>query len=74
MKSYENDSSISSHALSPEALLQVFVGLQGYPAPPSTVLAIRGQAFELGEALSAAASAPLDAALTWASDWLVHTA
>lgn len=64
------DSSISSHALSPEALLQVFVDLQGHAPPPATVLAIRGQAFALGEPMTAAAQAHLAAALRWASDWL----
>ena len=65
------DSSISSHALSPEALLQVFVDLQGHAVPSATVLAIRGQAFELGEPLSACAHTHLAAALAWARDWLV---
>jgi hydrogenase maturation protease len=64
------DSSISSHALSPEALLQVFVELQGQTPPPATMLAVRGCAFELGEPLSAAAEGHLAAALVWAKDWL----
>jgi hydrogenase maturation protease len=64
------DCSISSHALSPEALLQVFVDLQGHLPPPATVLAIRGEAFVLGEPLSAAAQAHLAAAVAWASDWM----
>ncbi len=64
------DSSISSHALSPEALLQVFVELQGHLPPPATVLGIRGEAFALGEPMSAAAHANLAAALAWALDWI----
>jgi hydrogenase maturation protease len=64
------DSTISSHALSPEALLQVFVDLQGHAPPPATVLAIRGEAFALGEPMTAAAQAHLDAALVWASGWM----
>ena len=64
------DSSISSHALSPEALLQVYADLQGCTAPPCTLLAIRGQAFALGEPLGAAARMHLDAALVWAMGWL----
>ena len=64
------DSSFTSHALSPEALLQVFVDLQGHAPPPTTLLAIRGQAFELGEPMSAAAQTHLAAAVLWASDWL----
>ena len=64
------DSSFSSHALSPEALLQVFVDLQGHAAPPATLLAIRGEAFELGEPMTDAAQAHLTAAVAWALDWI----
>ena len=65
-----NDSSISSHALSPEALLQVFVTLQGQTPPPATVLAIRATSFELGEPMTAAAELNLAAASQWALDWI----
>ena len=65
-----HDSTISSHALSPEALLQVFADLQGYAPPPATVLAIRGEAFELGEPMTAHAQTNLSAAVAWASDWI----
>lgn len=68
------DSSFSSHALSPEALLQVFVDFQGRAPPAATVLAIRGEAFELGEPLSASAVAHLEAALAFARDWLAPCA
>jgi len=64
------DASLSSHALSPEALLQVFAEMQGQAPPPTWMLAIRGEAFGLGEALSANAQSNLAAALLWASDWL----
>ncbi len=64
------DSSFSSHALSPQALLQVFVDMQGHAPPPVTVLAIRGEAFELGEPMSAAAEAHLAAATHWALAWV----
>ena len=65
------DGSISSHALSPQALLQVYRELHGAATPPPcTLLAIRGVRFELGEPLSAAALAHLDAALRWARGWL----
>ena len=65
------DSSFTSHALSPEALLQVFVDLQGHASPPATLLAIRGQAFELGEPMSPAAQNHLAAALAWALVWVL---
>ena len=65
-----HDNTISSHALSPEALLQVFVDLQGCAPPPATVLAIRGEAFELGEPMTASAQGHLAAAVAWARDWM----
>jgi hydrogenase maturation protease len=64
------DASFTTHALSPQALLQVFGDLQGEAPPPCTLLAIRGDRFELGEPPSAAALAHLDAALLWARAWL----
>ena len=66
----KRDTSYTSHALSAQALLQVFVDFQGLPPPPATLLAIRGQAFELGEPMSAAAQSHLAAALAWGLDWL----
>lgn len=65
---------IGTHALSPAALLQVYRTVQGADAPPSTLLAIRGQAFELGAAPSAAALRHLDAAVAWARGWLAAPA
>lgn len=56
------DASFSSHALSPAAVLDTHRTLAGEP-PPAWVLAIRGSRFELGEGLSPAASANLEAAL-----------
>lgn len=64
------DRSISSHALTPGALLQVYRDLHGANAPPCTLLAIRGERFELGEPPSAAAMANLQQALAWARAWL----
>ncbi len=65
------DASISTHYLSAQALLQVYLDLTGSPPPPTQLLAIRGERFELGEALSGAAATHLDAALAWAARWLV---
>jgi len=67
------DISYTSHALSPEAVLQVFQDTQGSAAPQAWLLAIRGERFELGEALSAAAHSHLAEALRWAQDWLVNS-
>ena len=64
------DHSFSSHALSPQAVLQVYRDVEGREPPPAQLLAIRGERFELGEELSAAATRHLEAALSWAADWL----
>ncbi|AGX87073.1 hydrogenase maturation protease [Candidatus Symbiobacter mobilis] len=67
------DASHTTHALSPEAVLQVYLTLQGHPAPPSTLLAIRGEQFELGQSLSPSAQAHLQAAVQWAVEqWAVE--
>ncbi|MGD9831517.1 MAG: hydrogenase maturation protease [Piscinibacter sp.] len=64
------DASFSSHAMSPAALLQAFVDVHGSAPPPATLLAIRGERFELGEPMSASATANLQAALSWAQGFL----
>lgn len=64
----------TTHALAPEALLQVYRDLQGQEPPPCTLLAIRAQHFALGEAPSAQALADLAAALDWAHGWLLASA
>jgi hydrogenase maturation protease len=66
------DASFTTHTLSPQALLQVYQDMQGTPPPPCTLLAIRGEAFELGEPPSAAALAHLNSAVTWARQWLLE--
>ncbi|NJD31782.1 MAG: hydrogenase maturation protease [Gammaproteobacteria bacterium] len=54
----------TSHALSPEAVLATYVRVKGAMPPPALVLCVRGESFELGESLSPAAAANLEAA--WA--------
>lgn len=56
------DSSHTTHALSPAAVLETFERCTGQSAPPAWALAVRGDHFELGAALSAAARANLEAA------------
>lgn len=46
------EAELFSHALSPEALLHVYAQLYQQAAPPSFVLCIRGEHFELGAALT----------------------
>ena len=64
------DETFSSHSLSPQTLLQVYRDIDGEEPPPAQLLAIRGERFELGEALSANARSHLAAALEWAAHWL----
>ncbi len=66
----QRDASFSSHAMSPAALLQAYVDVHGAMPPPATLLAIRGERFELGETMGEAARANLDAALSWAQGFL----
>ncbi|MBS0435419.1 MAG: hydrogenase maturation protease [Proteobacteria bacterium] len=66
----QRDASFSSHAMSPAALLQAYIDVHGSAPPLATLLAIRGERFELGEPLSEAAQLNLEAALTWARAFL----
>lgn len=66
------DASFTTHALSPQALMQVFTDLNGRSPPPCTLLAIRGERFDLGEPPGAKALEHLDAATRWALAWLCH--
>jgi len=64
------DESFTTHAMSPQAVMHVFRQLQGKEPPPCTLLAIRGERFELGEAPSPNAMLNLAAAQQWAQAWL----
>ncbi|MCX8085958.1 MAG: hydrogenase maturation protease [Rhodocyclaceae bacterium] len=64
------DASFSSHAMTPEAVMQVYADLHGKVPPPCELLAIRGECFKLGEPLSPRAAEHLEAALAWAIGWL----
>lgn len=68
--SANRDISFSSHAMTPEAVMQVYVDLHDDAPPACELLAIRGHCFELGEPLGTMAAANLDAALRWARHWL----
>lgn len=52
----------TTHALPPEAVLQVYLQTEGKAPPPAYVLCVRGERFELGETLSAAAAAHVEQA------------
>ncbi len=65
-----HDASFSTHAMNPQAVMQVYVDLHDEEPPPCHLLAIRGERFELGEPLSTAATHHLAAAVSWAQDWI----
>jgi hydrogenase maturation protease len=64
------DSSFTTHAMSPQAVLKVYADIDDGEPPPCWLLAIRGERYELGEGLSAEASKNLVAALLAATDWI----
>lgn len=57
------DVSHTTHAMSPAAVLQVFERVYRRPAPPTFLLAVRGERFELGAPLGRQAEQNRDAAL-----------
>lgn len=61
----ERDITYSSHAMSPSAVLFAYRQLYNSPPPAAFMLSIRGEQFELGEPLSQAAMAHLQAAVQW---------
>jgi hydrogenase maturation protease len=58
----------TTHALSPEAVLDVYARALGRSPPPAFMLCIRGERFELGESLSPEASGRLGAAWAFVQD------
>ena len=52
----EQDTSYTTHAMSPQALLSVYQQVNGHMPPPAWLLSIRGYEFGLGLPLSAAAN------------------
>jgi hydrogenase maturation protease len=66
----ERDPSYTTHAISPAAVLAVFHQVCREPPPPCFLLAIRGEAFELGQPLSPTAARHLEAALRFTAELL----
>ncbi len=58
----QRDDSFTSHAMTPAAVLAVYQMVYHEPPPPSFLLSIRGETFELGAALSALAVEHLEEA------------
>jgi hydrogenase maturation protease len=69
------DTSYTTHAMTPQAVLEVLRGVLRKEPPPSFLLSIRGERFGLGEPLSQVARASLQAAvefaMAWCGQWLV---
>lgn len=61
------DKSYTTHAVSPGAVLQVYREIKGQEPPPSFLLSIRGERFELGEGLSESARINLAEACEFAA-------
>lgn len=64
------DATFTSHAISPQSVMQTYLDIERSDPPPCWLLAIGGRSFELGEPLSTVAAANLESALAWAGDWL----
>lgn len=78
----DDSAMLYSHALTPEALLKVYEQCEPTPLPAAFVLCIKGESFELGEALSASATENLVAAQVFlqtllaveVADWALRVA
>lgn len=57
------DARYTTHEMSPQAVLHVYEQVYRKPVPPSFLLSVRGENFDLGEPLSPAAVENRDAAL-----------
>jgi len=60
----QHDRSYTSHEMSPAAVLHVYRQIHPEPPPPSYLLAVRGEFFDLGEPLSESAATNAEAAFT----------
>jgi len=58
----EQDTSYTTHAMSPAAVLAVYQQIHQQPPPPAFLLSIRGYEFDLGKPLSARARSHLQSA------------
>jgi len=63
----ESAPTFTTHALPPAEVLAVFHKITGRAPPPAFVLAVRGESFDLGQGLSAAAAGHVEAAWTLAT-------
>ena len=66
------DASFTTHAVSPQAILQVYCEVEGELPPSCWLQAIRGEGWELGAPTSATARENLRAAIAWSQTWLAQ--
>lgn len=66
------DASFTTHAVSPQAILQVYAEIEGAPPPPCWLLAIRGESWELGASQSEAARQNLEVSIAWTRAWIAN--
>ena len=66
----EQDTSYTTHTMSPAAVLAVYEQINDQPPPPAWLLSIRGYEFELGELLTAQARLNLGESYTRACEFL----
>lgn len=64
------DTTFTTHAISPQSVMQTYLDIEKTAPPPCWLLAIGGRSFELGEPLTDVAAANLEAAVARAVDWL----
>jgi hydrogenase maturation protease len=62
----------TTHALAPEAVLDVYARSLARTPPPSFTLCVRGERFELGEGLSLVASERLESAWAFVQDLMAE--
>ena len=65
----DRDSSYTTHAMSPGALLSVFTQVNGQQPPPAFMLSVRGYEFGLGLPLSEQAQGNTDRAYCFIEKW-----
>lgn len=66
------DGSFTSHSLTPQALLQVYVEIERGEPPPCWLLSMHADAMDLGATLSPLASQCLEKGLEAAMQWLAQ--
>jgi len=69
----DNNRTLFSHALTPEAVLSTYRQIYRQAPPPAFVLCLRGEQFELGNSLSPEAATRLELALIFLRELLQKT-